>query len=352
MESTPPARCPAHSGGAPESPQEFSPLVGEAAASEVDLAISGTVRTGEISLLEEMSLAVSVRVPADRSAKTGILLVSHGSRSPAWRRLLLDVHREAEDELLAIEGVGAVRTAFMEYTEPSIATQLRAFDEDGYESVIVVPLLLTISDHSYDDIPAICGRTDDAAKIAELNAEKIEIYAAQADLDFAPLIDFSGLVQRNVARRVRAITGRRPEDGSDQSFGLLLVGYGSAEFDDEWNRFFMEVRSSMELELGIAHTAHAWCGHLVNYSREPTMNGIDALLQRVDRVVVIPVLVAYDPMFQEKIIGRAVERCGSSGRVLYRRDSILPDPGVGRWVVEIAQRMMSGRAMNRAEARI
>lgn len=352
MESTAPASCPVYPDGNGVLPEGFSSLVSEAAASEADLAINGTVRTGDISLLEEMSLAVSERVPADPAAKTGVLLVSHGSRSPAWRRLLLDVHREAGDDLLAIEGVGAVRTAFMEYTEPSIATQLRAFDEDGYESVIVVPLLLTISDHSYDDIPAICGRSDDAEKIAELEAEKIEIYAAQADLDFAPLIDFSGLVQRNVARRVRAITGRRPEDGSDQSFGLLLVGYGSAEFDDEWNRFFMEVRSSMEIELGIAHTAHAWCGHLVNYSREPTMNAIDALLQRVDRVVVIPVFVAYDPMFQEKIIGRAVERCGSSGRVLYRRDSILPDPEVGRWVVDIARQMAKARVVNRVQAGI
>lgn len=306
--------------------------------------IEATARADEAGLADEVDRAVSVRVPADPTATTGVLLVSHGSRSPAWRRLLLDVHREVSDELLAMEGVGAVRTAFMEYTEPSIASQLRAFDESGFETVVVVPLLLTISDHSYDDIPAICGRSDDPEKIAELEAEKIEICPARADLDFAPLIDFSGLVQRNVARRIRAITGRRAEDGSDQRFGVLLVGYGSAEFDDEWHRFFAEVRGSIELELGIANTAHSWCGHLVSYSREPTMEAIQALLQLVDRVVVVPVFVAYDPMFQEKIIGRAVERCGAPERVLYRRDSILPDPEVGRWVVDITRQMLGSGA--------
>ena len=302
---------------------------------------------GSKPAVDESAIAVTGEAVAGDEAKIGILLVNHGSKSAAWRKLLLDVHREVSDDLLAIPGVGSVRTAFMEYTEPSIATQLKAFDEGGYESVIVIPLLLTISDHSFDDIPAICGRSDDPEKIAELAEEKIEVYAARAELDFAPLIDFSGLVQGNVARRVRAITGRRPEDGSDQRYGLVLVGYGSAEFNDKWNRFFSQIRNAAELELGIAHTAHSWCGHLVSYSRQPTMDAIESLLGEVDRVIVIPILVAYDPMFQDKIIGRATTRCKSPERVLYRPDSILPEPEVGRWVVEIAERMVSSSAVSR-----
>lgn len=345
MEATATNGCPVHSGGGMALPEEVASPAGESTLADEMISINETDRNDGLSLLEEVEMALSEREPADPSAKRGILLVSHGSRSPAWRRLLLDVQREASEDLLRVPGVGAVRTAFMEYTEPSIATQLRAFDEAGFETVLVVPLLLTISDHSYDDIPAICGRSDDPKKIAELRTEKIEIYPARADLDFAPLMDFSGLVQRNVARRVRAITGRRSEDGSDQRFGVVLIGYGSAEFDDEWNRFFAEVRSSIELELGMSHTAHAWCGHLVSYSREPAMQAIESLLQRVDRAVVIPVFVAYDPMFQEKIIGRAVERGGAPERVLYRRDSILPDPEVGRWVVDIARQMTASGAV-------
>ncbi len=301
-------------------------------------------RGGAETDVDELASAVCKREQPDPAARTGVLLVSHGSHSPAWRRHLLDVQKEVSRDLLDIPGVGEVRTAFMEYTEPSIASQLRAFDEAGFESVVMVPILLTISDHSYDDIPAICGLSEDPVRVAALKAEKIEIYPARASLDFAPLIDFSGLVQRNVARRVRAITGRRAEDGSDDRFGLLLVGYGSAEYEDEWNRFFSEVRRGAEYELGVKHSAHAWCGHLVNYSREPTNDAIASLLQSVDRVVLIPVFVAYDPMFQEKIIGRAVERCGAPERVLYRRDSILPDPEVGRWVLEITEKMVaSGR---------
>lgn len=321
-----------------------------ASATSPDTPKHNNVRPGndEESLQAELARAVSSG-PADGDEPTAILLVSHGSRAPGWRRMLLDVHAETADELLAMPGVCEVRSAFMEYTEPSIATQLRAIDEAGIGSVIVIPLLLTISDHSFDDIPTICGLADDPERIAELESEKIEIYPARATLHFAPLLDFSDLVRRNLARRVRAILGRpQSGDGAAPTNGLVLIGYGSAEFDDEWNRFFTEIRNYAEAELGFAATAHGWCGHLVNYRRQPTIDAIESVLARADRAVVVPILVAHDPMFQDRVIGRAVERCPHPERVLYRPDSILPEPEVGRWVIEIAGRMLETAAGSRA----
>ncbi len=296
----------------------------------------------EAPAIDEADLAVSRQADRGGDDRIGVLLVNHGSRAPAWRRMLLDVHAQAAPELLAAPGVAQVRTAFMEYTEPSIATQLRAFDEEGIGSVVVVPLLLTISDHSFDDIPAICGLSSDPEREAQLAKEKIEVHRARADLTFAPLLDFSGLVRTNVARRIRSIVGRTVEHGGLRTRdGLVLVGYGSAEFDDDWNRFFAQIRTFAESDLDIAASAHAWCGHIVRYRRQPTIDAIERVLARADRAIVVPILVAYDPMFQERIIGRAVARCPQPDRVLYRPDAILPEPEVGRWVVEIARRMIA-----------
>lgn len=294
--------------------------------------------TLERQLAEELPRSVSLRDDGDR--RTGVLLISHGSRAPAWRRMLLDVHADAAPDLLEAPGVAQVRSAFMEYTEPSIATQLRAFDEAGIERIIAVPLLLTISDHSFDDIPTICGQTDNQALIAELADEGIEVYRPRGEISFAPLLDFSDLVRTNLARRVRAMLGRQPEDVAERPrTGLALIGYGSAEFDDDWHRFFKEVRAYAETELGFAESAHAWCGHLVTYSRKPTIEAIDKLLATCERVVVVPLFVAFDPMFQTGIIGGAVKRCAHPERVLYRADAILPEPAVARWVVEVSNKM-------------
>jgi len=297
--------------------------------------------TPGVVVAREAARAASVSEEDSRGG-IGVLLMNHGSHSPTWRRMLLDVHESVADDLLAMSGVTQVRTAFMEYTEPSIASQLRALDDAGVGTVVVVPLLLTISDHTFDDIPTICGLASDPECVAKLHKDQIEIHRAQADLRFAPLLDFSRLARTNLARRIRAILGRRADvSASPPCDGLVLVGYGSAEFADDWDRFFMELRSFAEVDLAMAATAHAWCGHLVRYRRDPTIEAIERVLDRAERALVLPMLVARDEMFQDRIIGGAVERCSSPDRVLYRPDAILPEPEVGRWIVESVRRMIA-----------
>ena len=66
----------------------------------------------------------------------GLLLVNHGSHSATWRQALLDLEARVRDAILAGGMIQGVRTAHMEYTEPSIATQMKAFDEGGFTDVI------------------------------------------------------------------------------------------------------------------------------------------------------------------------------------------------------------------------
>lgn len=291
----------------------------------------------------EIARACSIGSP--ERGGTGILIVSHGSHSPIWRSQLLDVHEAAARELLALPGVRQVRSAFMEYTEPSIATQLRALDDAGVENIVVVPLLLTISDHSYDDIPVICGVREDPAIAARLAKERIATYATKAHVRFSPLLDFSQLVQRNLARRLEQLLGEPAAlRQSPERIGLVLVGYGSAEFDREWHEFFTKIDRFAETNLGVDGAMHAWCGHLVHYSPQPTIEAIDTMLAGYDLVAVVPIFVAYDPMFHETIMGRAVQQSAAPERVLYSGNAILPEPEVGQWVVEIAGEMLAATA--------
>lgn len=294
-----------------------------------------------VALGDHDEIARARTIASEERGGVGVLLISHGSHSPIWRRALLDVQADAAEDLLRLPAVRQVRSAFMEYTEPSIATQLRALDEAGVETVVVVPLLLTVSDHSYHDIPVICGVRGDAEIVARLAAEHIEVYPARAKLAFAPLLDFSQLVQRNLAQRLSRLLGDPATlRQSSERTGLVLVGYGSAEFDQQWNEFFTELDRFAETALGVDAAAHAWCGHLVHYSPQPTVDAIDAMLADCDRVVVVPIFVAYDPMFHETIMGRAIQLSRSSERVIYSNSAILPEPEVGRWVVEIAGQMV------------
>ena len=89
--------------------------------------------------------------------KIGVLLVNHGSVAESWRNMLLEVETEVKEEILSNPKISKVTTAFMEYTEPSIATRMKEFDKEGFDEVIVVPIFLTVSSHYSHDIPVILG---------------------------------------------------------------------------------------------------------------------------------------------------------------------------------------------------
>ena len=100
-----------------------------------------------------------------KKKKIGVLLVNHGSRSETWRNALLDLENKVKDSILKDGSISGIKTAFMEYNEPSIATRLKEFDKENYTDIILVPVLLTVSTHSFDDIPTLIGMKDDPKSI-------------------------------------------------------------------------------------------------------------------------------------------------------------------------------------------
>lgn len=275
--------------------------------------------------------AESEAATVQTAKKVGLLMVSHGSRSAAWRRMLWDVHDEVAPQLAKLPGVVAVKSAFMEYTEPSIATQLQQLDAEGCDQVILVPLLLTVSSHSFDDIPTIIGAKEDAQALAALEAEGVKRYRPKAAVTITPLLDFSELLQENLPRRVKALS--REPSGE----GVVLVAYGDVAYGEEWEAFFTELDDMVCQRAGAAAATHCWCGHIVEYSREPTKAAIREMLAKHERAIVIPVLVAKDEVFQNQLIGRAIEELGAGDRVLYVPDAILPDAKLNQWVIDVTR---------------
>ena len=108
------------------------------------------------------------------TGKVGVLLVSHGSHSEQWRKMLMAIEDEVREDVLKCEAIGGIKSAFMEYTEPSIATRLKQFDKEGFTDVVIVPILLTVSSHSFDDIPVIAGQKVDRMTLDTLKLEGIE----------------------------------------------------------------------------------------------------------------------------------------------------------------------------------
>lgn len=260
--------------------------------------------------------------------KIGVLLINHGSVAESWRNMLLDVETQVKEKVLANKKISKVTTAFMEYTEPSIATRLKEFDEEGFDEVVLIPIFLTVSSHYSHDIPVISGLVSDPKLKEELAKEKIEVYKAKAKVTITPPLDYSTILKKNVERRVKALSENAENEG------VLLVAYGDADYNQKWEEMVDDIGKYLKIKTGHESIAYAWCGHLVGYSTEPTLKGIEKLHELEDNVIVIPVLVANDPYFQKDIIQKACDM--AEGKVLYKQDAILPDNNLNQWIIDIA----------------
>ncbi len=272
----------------------------------------------------------------DTSKKTGVLLVSHGSPSKTWRDALFDLEKSVTPEILANGNIAGIKTAFMEYNEPSIATRLKEFDKEGYSDIIVVPLFLTVSPHSFDDLPTIIGQKEDPRSMETLKLEKIERYKPVAAIHMTPLLDFGDALQKNVVRRVKALSTNASNEG------LILIGYGDEDYEKEWKELFDKVGASVKQETGIDAYSHAWCGHIVRYRSDSTTAAVTRMLKRKQHAIVIPVLVAHDENFQVRIIGSGLEKASADkNRILYKPDALLPDPSIEEWIVSTVKNTMN-----------
>ncbi len=243
----------------------------------------------------------------------------------------MDLESRVRDRVLASGSIQGIKTAHMEYTEPSIATRLKEFDSLGYTDIIIVPIFLTVSPHTFDDIPTIIGQKEDSHSAEMLKIEKIERYTPKAKTHLCPNLDFSQILKKNVLRRAQDLSKNPSKEG------LVLIGYGDETYDKEWGELFDTVADYVKAETGISAHSYGWCGHIAHYNPEKTTEAIHEVLKKKESAVVIPVLVAHDENFQVKIIGTGIQNVkDKSAQVYYKGDSILPDANVEQWVIDIS----------------
>jgi len=88
--------------------------------------------------------------------KQVVLLIGHGSKDP-----------EGNAEFAAFTREAGVRYCMLDYVEPSIPTAFGLLDEEGIESVLVIPYFLFAGRHVKHDIPSLIKEVQ--VKYPEMN---------------------------------------------------------------------------------------------------------------------------------------------------------------------------------------
>jgi sirohydrochlorin ferrochelatase len=263
-------------------------------------------------------------------SKVGVLLVAHGSKSSSWvgmiDALAGDIRAGA-----AKQGISAVRLAYITETKPSIADEMRAFDAEGIDEVIVAPLLIgneSVRINTY--VHFLAGIRSESKVIKQLENEGFDIYYPRARVSLTPALSESDALKKNVLRRVEALKG----EGSGEDMAVVLVGYGDQVFGQQMEEYMEGIGRYLKIKTDIDTIAFAFCGKLVDYSGEPVVKVIDEVLELEEEVLVVPVLLGVDEMLQVNTIQAAINAVPTSSKVRYRQDAVLPDPEVTEWLGE------------------
>ena len=89
-----------------------------------------------------------------QTTNTGLLLIAHGARDPAWAAPFEEVARR----IAALQPDLRVALSFLEFMSPGIEEAARQLVDLGCTSVQVVPMFLGASGHVRRDIPPLLDR--------------------------------------------------------------------------------------------------------------------------------------------------------------------------------------------------
>jgi len=273
--------------------------------------------------------------PVDPSKiNIGVLIIAHGSEDSQWTGQVETLTAEVREKILGGMPIGDVRLAFIDVSKPNIASQMRAFDEAGYDEVIVVPLMIAVeSTRANAYMQYLIGVRSDAGQIKQLEKEGFEVYYPLARISVTPSLNEGNALKKNVLRRVLALKG----DDSGDDMGVLLVGYGDQAYGQQMQEIMEGIGRYLKIKSEIDTVAYAFAGDLVDYSGEPVVKAIHEILDFEEEVLVVPVLLGIDKMLQVNTIEAAVNAIPTSSRVRYEPDSVLPDPQVNKYVVRIVR---------------
>jgi sirohydrochlorin ferrochelatase len=269
-----------------------------------------------------------------RLPRPALVIAAHGSKSPAWRKAVEAFALEVRGTHGVMDTFASVQPAFLENGSPSIPDAVRVALSAGCPEVVVIPLFLTVSMHAGEDVPGLLGLPVPNHVRRRLVGEGQTPLVPGLPVRIAQLGDVEDLMFRNIVRRLE-LPSQEPAREA-----VVLCAYGSSIHHAAWDTLLHALRMRL-MTLGYGYACHAYVGHVVGLSPEPTAQAIISAgrMAGIRRVHVVPLLMAVSAL-QTSTIAAACRDGGKRGRtpVIYAEDAILPDGDLAAHVALCALR--------------
>lgn len=242
--------------------------------------------------------------------KFGVLVISHGSRSADWVRLV----DEAVAGVVLPEGVPVV-SSFLEIVEGRLIQDgIRMLEEDGVTDIVAVPLFVSSGSTHIDEISYALG------VIAEPNLPTdMKPFERKAVIHFTSPIDDDPDIARIVYEKLNGLSA----DPSREM--VLLVGHGSIEkgFHLQWKQGLERLAGRIKELGGFAEADVA----MLLPNQVPFKMKLWQKRRPELKVIVAPLFLS-EGYFTNQVIPSRMEgyEYGYNGRAM------LPHPLVSRWM--------------------
>jgi sirohydrochlorin cobaltochelatase len=293
--------------------------------------------------LSLLTFTLMIGIASAESTKPGLLILSHGSPSPAWKTAIENLAKKVEAANADKKVFHAVTGANMEFTQPDAATGIEVLEAAGCDRIIVVPVFVAPTSHTHFDVPAVLGIYSSPSIRETLKEENARIAAPKVPITVTQTMSEGEILDWYVEDEVKSLV-KNPKDEA-----LILVSHGDADhrpmIDAIMQRLFTRACGSA----GITSGKFVYCGVGQTYNQD-VIPVIQHFGKEKKRVIVVGCYLATSAKSLSNLAGRmggAPSGHGHGGAeqanplegidVLYSEGTVIDHPNMPQWVLDTAE---------------
>lgn len=270
--------------------------------------------------------------------KLGLMIIAHGSPAKQWNQPVLDLENQVKQlfDEKKITKFNEVRVALMEFTEPSIASVIKDFEDKGITKVFALPVFIAPSGHSIYDIPTILGLYFDKEMIDELKEEGIKIVDSKINITVGPSLDYENIMKDILLDKVKNLSDNPEEEA------LIILAHGDKNFMPIWEKLSNETGNYILGKTGIEYFDKAF----VEVGQSFSIDGVSPIIKAFENKKKVIVVGMYLSMGVKNMaensgfimMGRTIEskKMFEGKNIVFAEHGLLPDERIAEWIVDRA----------------
>ena len=281
-----------------------------------------------------LMLAFMLTTLSTLQAKTALMIVAHGSPMESWRKPVLDLEPLVKQQVAEgkLKGIDIVKVALMEYTEPSVASVVKACEAEGADTIFALPIFIAPSGHTEEDLPNILGHKYNPYVREELAEEKTEMVHTKTPIILGPTFYYSYLLEKRMHDRIQSLSQ------DPQNEAVIFLAHGDDERIGFWKEVLNNVDKYTKENTKINYVDHALIEMGQNFSNE-LMPLLTKAAQKKKRIIVQGIYLTSDVKRMadrhkmQDVQKELVKKTGAE--IIYSPDGILPasTSRVVEWIV-------------------